>query len=106
MSTKYTNLDIKVIPSPPAEEGGELRWRVVIGLCFANAVPKIKGMPRPQRGQAIGQFYEFETEEEANAARAMIEHAYDFILPLAVQYGVLVPVDAEEQARSLIIPGS
>jgi hypothetical protein len=37
--------------------------------------------------------------------RGLLENVLDFILPVAVQHGVLVPVDAEEAGRTLIVPG-
>jgi hypothetical protein len=105
MSTKYLNLDVKALHVPAGENGESELHRVVVGVHIVNAVPRIKGQPRPKQGQVFATAYQFPTAEEAEAMRGLLENVLDFILPVAVQHGVLVPVDAEEAGRTIIMPG-
>jgi hypothetical protein len=105
MSTKYLNLDVKSLHVPAGENGEEELHRVVVAVHIVNAIPRLKGQARPKKGQAYATVYQFATPEEAEAMRGLLENVLDFILPVAVQHGVLVPVDAEEAGRTLIVPG-
>ena len=112
MSTKYLNLDVKAMHMPipdPANPGQMLpdqqRHVVIVALHMINGVPKLKGLPRPRQGQVFSTAYQFESAELAEGMRDLIENLLDFLLPAAVQHGVLVPIDAEEQAKTLILPG-
>lgn len=110
MSTKYTNMSVQVVHRPyqaATEKTPEISecWDVVVGIVFTNAIPRIPGQPRPKRGHVYGQSFRFHDEAMARSTRNLIEHLFDTTLPIAMQHGVLVPVDDAEAAKTLVVPG-
>jgi len=103
MSTKYTNMTVQVVSRPPNEDG-DVKHHVVVAVHFINAIPRIKGQARPKPGQCWAHVFEFFSRQDAESARALLEQAFDSMLPIVLQHGVLVPVDEIEQAATLLVP--
>lgn len=94
MSTKYKNMSIKVAEIRPAEGSSDpVYWLVVVTVEFTRSIPRLPGHAKARQGQCLAKPFKFGTESAALGARAMLEEAFDAMLPAVTQFGVLDPVE-------------